>query len=456
MFITESGCCFQRLCGSKRKIYYSLAGGCLACRPVSQKRFQIVLGSVIFCAMNIVESLLCHDEWIKLYEYKCSKSHLPDRVKDELKSFIDNKEYVTTAEKLNNGGFFSMPILKKVNKSNSDKKRKVFTFTEEEKYIQKMIAFKLQKYDNVFADNLYSFRSETGVKKAVKSLVGTKNVNEMYSYKLDISDYFNSINAELLLPVLKSLLVGEDRLYEIFEDMLLNKEAVFEDSVISVDKGVLAGSPVSGFLANLYLCDVDRYFQEKGSLYARYSDDIILFNKNKSDLESDVEELHRLIYAKGLSINENKVEYSEPHEEWTFLGFSYNDGVIDVSEISKRKLKGKMRRKARALVRWKNKKGAEPERAVRAFIRHFNKKLYDNPSQSEITWCRWYVPVINTDRGLKELDEYMQECIRFIATGSHKKSKYRFSYDDMKQLGYTTLVNHYYKYKYSKYEKHSK
>ena len=58
---------------------------------------------------------------------------------------------------------------------------------------------------------------------------------------------------------------------------------------------------------------------------------------------------------------------------------------------------------------------------VRAFIKRFNRKLYDSDAPNETNWSRWYFPVINTDKSLKELDTYMQECLRYTASKTHKR-----------------------------------
>ena len=85
-----------------------------------------------------------------------------------------------------------------------------------------------------------------------------------------------------------------------------------------------------------------------------------------------------------------------------------------------------MRRKTHALARWGNKKGVDGEKVARVFIKRFNTKLYDNPVYSELTWTRWFFPIINTDKTLKQIDEYMLECVRYLATGKRTKSKYNF------------------------------
>ena len=106
-----------------------------------------------------------------------------------------------------------------------------------------------------------------------------------------------------------------------------------------------------------------------------------------------------------------------------------------------------MRRKAKALVRWKNRSGACNEHAIMAFIKHFNRKFYDNPKQNEVTWCRWYFPTITTAKSLNILDEYMVSYIRYIVTGKHTKANFNLRYEKIKELGYRSLVNSYYCYK---------
>ena len=364
-----------------------------------------------------------------------------------LKSFIENKEYLPVAERLNRGGFFSLPKAIKVNKGSTGRKRTVFTFSEEEKFLQKFIAYKLLSYDELFSDNLYSFRKDMGVKKAIFRLVYSKDIGKMFSYKLDISDYFNSVQPEILLPRLKDVMSDNKPLFRVFEEMMTNPLAEVDGEVKEIRKGVLAGSPIAGFLANLYLSELDWHFEKLDVLYARYSDDIILFSKSESELCAHIDYIVNVLSQKGLSVNENKVFKTAPGEKWSFLGFCYENGTVDISEISKQKLKKKMRRKARALVRWRKRKNLPCERAATAFIRYFNKKLYANDATDQITWCRWYFPVINTSEGLKEIDEYMQQCLRYIATEKHNGAKYRFRYSDMKKLGYVTLVNSFYKYK---------
>jgi retron-type reverse transcriptase len=360
--------------------------------------------------------------------------------------FVRQQKYLPVLERVLGGEGFSIPVKKYIAKEGSDKKRVVYTLPEDETMMLRFLTWlMIRKYDGVFSPGLYSFRPGVSISKAFLNIVRSRDVRKMYSYKLDASNYFNSIDVALLLPVLKELLGDDPQLYEIFERQLSDPRAIENDVVINEAKGAMAGLPTSVFFANLYLASLDREFEQmQDVIYCRYSDDIIVFSPDLVTLENAKSILHDHLSEMRLSINPAKVVQTAPGEKWTFLGFSYQDGEIDVCAHSVRKLKSKMRRKARALIRWKHAKGKDDWMAARAFVKYFNKRLYTSEDPHEINWSRWYFPLINTDRSLKVLDAYMQDCIRYIVTESRTKSRYNFRYEQMKDLGYRSLVHEWY------------
>ena len=209
----------------------------------------------------------------------------------------------------------------------------------------------------------------------------------------------------------------------------------------------MAGVPVSGFLANLFLKDMDGWFEQNNVAYARYSDDVIVFADSLQQVEQYEKTIKNFLQQKGLEINSKKEVRTTPDQKWEFLGFGINGNQVDLSDVALQKIKDKMRRKAKALVRWKKRVGANDERAIRAFINHFNKKFFDNPKNHEITWCRWYFPTITTEKSLAIIDDYALSCIRYISTGRHTKANFNLRYETIKQLGFKSLVNSYFKFK---------
>lgn len=394
----------------------------------------------------MLNALSCPEVWQEFLEYKRQGGHLHPKALQELEQFVQQRRYLPVAEHIQSGGTFAPPRKSEISKMSSGKKRIVYTYAEDENWVLKLLTYLLQrKYDHLFANNLYSFRPRKGVRDAVKRLTRTKNIRQMWSYKVDISNYFNSIPVERLLPLLRETLADEPGVCRFLESLLTNPLVNDHGTLIPEEKGIMAGTPISTFLANLYLSHMDHHFANVGALYARYSDDIIVFGTTEEEREQRAETILRFLNEAGLTVNPAKEARTVPGEMWTFLGICYRDGVIDVAPVSVEKLKAKMRRKARALVRWKARKGATGINAAKAFVRVFNRKLFENPVEHELTWARWYFPLINTVESLKIIDEYSQSCIRYLATGKHTKAAYNFRYEQMKELGYVSLVNRYYK-----------
>ena len=392
--------------------------------------------------------------WERFYEDFASNEHAYKTDIKKLRAYIDEKRYMTVLNEYELTNAFHVPELIMLNKKGTGKKRAVFSFDDDASWLLKFFGYYLHGYDDIFSDNLYSFRKERSVKTAVARLIKQKNIASMYGIKLDIHDYFNSADTDIILDKLYVSLKGQDKLIALFENIL--KNPAYKERTISPDnipdktkdpvhKGMMAGSPLSPFLANLYLSELDKYFDDTSFFYARYSDDMILFTDSRESLETELGVIYKFLEEKKLTLNPDKIMYIEPYRPFDFLGFSFKSGEVDVAVSSFEKIKKKLRRKVRAVDRWKAKKKADPEKAVRVYIKYFNKKFFENPIRSELTWCRWYFPIITTDVTLKEIDHYMQECIRFLYTGKHSKRNYNLRYEEIKKLGYRPLVNEYHK-----------
>ncbi len=400
--------------------------------------------------MSIIDKLYDEGAWSAFLNHKCENEFISKREKRKIEKFIKEKKYLPIVEKIHTGVPFSSPRLAVLNKKYSKKKRSVFIFADEENITLKMIGYLLYEYDLLFSPNLYSFRQNMTAKLALEALLRKNRGSHMYSYKADIHDYFNSVTKEKVVSLLYKYIPDDKPLITFIEALLSDEYAFFRGERIKVKKGIMAGMPISGFLANLYLLELDKYFYERNIPYARYSDDIIVFANTEAELSSYELTIKAFLKEYNLTINERKEFHTPPYERWEFLGFSINRSSVDISDASFDKIKAKLRRKARAILRWKDKTDATDEWAIRAYIKHFNKKFFHNDKENELTWCKWYFPAINTTRRIKEIDEYMVSCIRYIATGKHTKANYNLRYDKIKALGYISLVNAYYRFKRGK------
>ena len=394
--------------------------------------------------MDLLSQLSDKERWESFYEYKSALA-VRGSFEAELRGFIDRAAYLPVCQAIEQGIPCPLPSRSVISKMSSQKKRVVYTYPEPWNTVFKMLTWLLlRQYDGIFASNLWSFRPGRTAKSAVKKLASANKPGGLYSYKADVSDYFNSIPVALMTDELEDVLAGDRRLCAFLCGLLLEPKVIDGGRQKEERKGIMAGTPLAAFYANVFLRGLDRHFETAGVPYARYSDDIIVFAKTPEERDAHAAYIRGYLAERGLSLNPSKEESRDPEQGWVFLGFEYRGGKTDIAPASVKKLKGKMRRKARALKRWSDRGGHSGEKAARAFIRIFNRKLFENAGENELTWARWYFPALDTTDGLHEIDAYAQECIRYLLTGTRTKSRFNARYGDLKALGYRSLVHEYY------------
>lgn len=392
------------------------------------------------------EYLLDNSKWNEFLNYKLSKDFVPKKEKEIFEDFIRNKKYEAICAGILDGTYsFSTPKKHLISKGHSGKKRAVYTFSDDEMLVLKYISYLLYEYDSLFSPNLYSFRNSRGVKNAIRNISNIKTIHKMYGYKVDISNYFNSIDIDILLNNLKTD-IKDEMLFSLFENILKNDSVVYNDEIIHEKKGVMAGTPISAFLANYYIKEIDEFFWNQKLVYCRYADDIILFCQNKDELITFQQKLLAYFDKYNLSINSDKEYFFEPDDKWEFLGFSFCGNKIDLSDNTIRKIKGKIRRSARGIRRWMIKKEASYQVALKAMNRKYNRKFFGKQDKEELSWKYWFFPTINTSESLRIIDNYLQEQERYLATGKHNKRNYKIvPYELLKECNYRSLVHEYYK-----------
>ncbi len=338
------------------------------------------------------------------------------------------------------------PTRSEISKLGSAKKRVVYIFPEHDAILLKLLNFTLSRMEIGLGPDCLAFRPGFSAQAAFRRMTAAAS-RDMCCVRVDIRNYFNSIPVDQLADVVTESLsfwpAARDAIIEI-----LRNPWVIDNGIRRMDpaKGAMAGMPLAPLLANLYLKDFDREVGALGSVYARYSDDIILFCRPE-DAEEILGKMEQLLVRRGLTMNREKTRIAAPGDPWEFVGFSYCNGEIDLSEAAIRKMQGKISRAARRLYRWKVRKNASTERAVRAMIRKFQFKFYGTGREDdELTWSRWYFPTVTKSDGLLRIDRHFQEWTRYLATGRHtKKNHAAVPYASLRSWGYVPLVSAFYK-----------
>ena len=214
--------------------------------------------------MSMLDLLGDRRAWERFYEYKTSLV-CPEELKRKLRNYIDGECWLPVVDAIKRGGAFPLPKKTVISKMSTQKKRTVFTYPERENTVLKLLTYLLlRRYDGIFAPVLFSFRPGRTAKDALVSLLRTPGVTRMYSYKVDVSDYFNSIPVERLLPMLREVTADDKPLYGFLSRLLSEPDALENGRPVRVKKGIMAGTPLASFYANLYLSGLDRLFFEAG------------------------------------------------------------------------------------------------------------------------------------------------------------------------------------------------
>lgn len=396
---------------------------------------------------SIITRLGTQEAWEAFLAYRLQKGRFNWHEFDEADTFVAEKLYKPLSEKIVRGEGVGLPEKLLVNKMGSNKKRVVYRFDDDSMKMLKLLAHLLYRYDDRFAPNCYAFRRGLDAHDALRSVNRGLHGQPMWAYKLDIHDYFNSIHIPLLLPMLKELLADDPPLYAFFEQLLTERQMAYRGKILEEDHGIMAGTPTAPFLANVYLNAVDHHFHKAGVVYARYSDDIILFAPDLETLKQHKATLNRFLDELQLEVNPDKEKIFTPDEPYEFLGFRCHGHDIDIAHASLQKMKGRIRRQAHSLMRWRSRKGVSAEDAMKALIRYFNRKFFESDDPETLTWSRWFFPVVTRTEGMNEIDRYLQQSLRYLATGKHNKANYRTTYGQLKEAGYKSLVHEYWEFK---------
>ena len=401
--------------------------------------------------LDLASGRKMRDEFIKYRKTKISGMSREDREYDEMEAYISSSAPVNALKRLmeRDYSFLPPPYHCRIPKNLSGRKRDIYAFKGNDKYLLKLLAFSIRGFDNIYADGLYSFRTTLTAKDFLLKIRNNKEIADYYIVKTDVSDYVHSIVPEIIIPQLKEIWKDDPSFVDFLSFLLLRRECIENGVVTAHEPGGLGGVPLANLFMNVYLMDADRYFYPRAPLYCRYSDDIIIFARDKEEAEEYLGYLYSVFERKKLHTNAEKTKLIEPGGEVEILGCRMKDGKMDISDHAKGKLRRKIRMHARLLLKLKKSKGWTDEECGRKMCTYCNRLFFGRTADNELSWARWMFPVISETTSLSELDHYIQDAVRYAMCGSLSKKRYRISYDKLKSLGYKSLLHAYYHFSYT-------
>lgn len=264
-----------------------------------------------------------------------------------------------------------------------------------------------------------SYQKGIGTQKVVKQISEEivkldKIIKSQLGYKADFSKYFDNVKIEVIDNVFNVIeeKLGFERGTEPVVNLLrryYHQDLYFDEknNIVERYQGLKQGCAVASWLANVCLYELDEYMSSKYKIYYRYSDDVVVIDKNTSNV---IDEMNAIISKYGVTLNPKKVEPLYADKWFKFLGFNIKGNMITLSKNRVKKFQKEIEKRSIDIKKKnKNYTGNQAKKAIVKF-------LYEG----EYNWASSCLGVMNVEPDINELNKFIMDAIRACDTGKLK------------------------------------
>ena len=177
-------------------------------------------------------------------------------------------------------------------------------------------------FDKSFIFDSYSCRFNKGTHRAVNNLkkfarkLHGNNRQNIFILKCDIKKFFDSIDQDILLNLIKKKIQDDNAIWLI--------EKIIRSFEKKEGKALPLGNVTSQLFANVYLNELDQFMKHKLKIryYLRYCDDFVILEKNRPGLKGLIWQIDNFLRKRlKLELHIEKLVIRKYHQGMDFLGY---------------------------------------------------------------------------------------------------------------------------------------
>ena len=252
-----------------------------------------------------------------------------------------------------------------------------------------------------------SYQSGIGCGKIVqevsRQVISTKT--REVGVKADLTKYFDRVPLRYIDQIFDRMeaRIGKSKIIDIVRkyyhtDLCFD----FNGKLIEHYQSLKQGCAVASFLADAVLYHIDKAVSDLNVYYVRYSDDLLALG---NEWEKAYALIKKMLDEMNLELNPKKVEVLYKDRWFKFLGFYIKGSQITLAKSRVKSFQKEI--EARTIKQHKI--------SMTKAINQVNNYLYKGDGQ--YSWATSVLPIINVEKDIDALNEFVMDAIRACATG---------------------------------------